>query len=550
MLLFAAPFAEYIIPGGDIYFAGAVGITAFTGALLETKYRQNSLAITKVDALLFVCLIYAAARMPQPIDTELCIKLISVLGVWCYGRLHATPEFQHTVVWWMIAAGVGQAVIGCLQGIGTLESFHSEFIATGTFGNPGPFGGYLAVVATLLLPYMLQRKHTIVMRGFLVLCLIVMMTALVLSDSRSAWCATGIAILLFFYLKYPLKKRSVKIGGIALLVIGIPIAVMFLYSYRPGSADARIQIWRVCGEIITQSPLTGVGTGRFAANYMPAQAQYLTAATEAARHRAADNLYSYNETLTILCEQGVIGLLLVATLVVWIIRGLKSSFQSNGKAVFLFPITALLVFAQFSYPLSIWSMVGLFSLMSAVGLERGEDIHWKISTSLNVACCVLLIVGLGFRWRAQAWINDYGVFATSSARPGRIADWTIRHDPFLLGCCADVAFLRTDYEMALKYMNDLNRYAPTAQLSVRQGECYEAMGDTLKALDSYKTASRMVPRLMYPVFAEFNIYRKGNQKGKALSLARKIIAFSPKIENRRTKQMRQEALRYIQNESE
>ena len=60
----------------------------------------------------------------------------------------------------------------------------------------------------------------------------------------------------------------------------------------------------------------------------------------------------------------------------------------------------------------------------------------------------------------------------------------------------------------------------------------------------------MMPGLMYPVFAEFNLYRKENKKEEALSLAHKMINFHPKIENRKTERMRREALFYIRTEGE
>lgn len=55
---------------------------------------------------------------------------------------------------------------------------------------------------------------------------------------------------------------------------------------------------------------------------------------------------------------------------------------------------------------------------------------------------------------------------------------------------------------------------------------------------------------MYPVFAEFNLYRKENKKEEALSLARKMITFKPKVKNRKTERMKREALLYIRTEGE
>lgn len=557
-LLFAAPFVEFIIPGGDVYLASVAGICAFAGVLLEIRHRKSAFTVSSVDILFWICWGYAVARMPFPVDISLCMKFVAVSGIWCYGRLNATPEFRCTVVWWMVASGVGQSVVGLLQGLGVWDSFHSEFVMTGTFGNPGPFGGYLAVTAALLFPYVLRERQPFAMRSFLFVCFMVVALALVLSDSRAAWCAVCVSVVLFLYLKHPFENRIVKVGCAVSLAVGIPVAVLFLYNYRPASADARMLIWRVCGEVIAQSPVTGAGTGRFAACYMPAQAEYLMTATEGVRYCADDNQFAYNETLAVLCELGVVGLLWVAVFLGCVMRGLKVSFNSDGEAVFLFPVVALLVFSQFSYPLNIWSFVVFFTLMSAIGLGRGQAQRWRISVSCRrllfiicpCACGLLLVVSLALRWRAQAWIDGYAVFATSSHCPDRVTDWCIRHDPFLLACCADAAFLRADYPMALGYMACLDAYARAARWCIRQGKCHEEMGDSLKALECYRAASRMVPGLMYPVFAEFNLCRKEGKREEASCLARKIMGFRPKIENRKTRLMRKEVSSYLHGEGE
>ncbi|MCD8318783.1 MAG: hypothetical protein LUC45_08125 [Paraprevotella sp.] len=556
-LVFAMPFVEFVIPGGDLYLACVMGAVAFVGVGLEVKGRQSTFVVTHVDVLFFVCWGYALVRMPLPVDMALCIKFVAVAGIWCYCRLTVTSDFQNTVLRWMIMAGLGQAVIGLLQNFGVLKSFHSEFALTGTFGNPGPFGGYLSVVLALLFSYVLQEKLSFVTRGCLFVCAVVVSLAWVLSDSLAAWCAAFAAVFLLLYLKYLSGKRLMRFGVFLLFAIGFPAVAIFLYSYRTDSADARMLIWKVCGEIVSQSPFMGVGTGRLAAYYMPAQASFLTTAAETIRCHAGDNPFAYNETLTVLCEQGIVGLFCITLFWVFVIRGLKFSYQSDNKSVFLFPVVSLLVFSKFSYPLNMWSFVCLLTLMPAIGLGRGRSV--RMISRLNIyhqrllavivswVCCAGLVLGFVLRWRSQVWMNDYGVFATSSERPGRVVDWFVRHDPFLLACGADAAFLRTDYELALTYMDGLSHYVRAAQWNIRQGECYEEVGDTLKALECYEMASQMMQGLMSPVFAEFNLYRKGNQKDKALLLARRLITFRPKIENHRTRLMRKEAWAYIRN---
>lgn len=560
LVLFGAPFAEAAMPGGDVYLACMAGIVAFAGIAAEAWCGRTAFVPGKTDFLFGACLVYAAARMPLPVDAGLCVKLVAMAGIWCYVRLQNTPEFRRTAALWMIAGGTVQATIGLLQGLGAQDSFHSEFAVTGTFVNPDPFGGYLAVVAALLLPYVLQAKTSVATRTGWCACLAIVVAALVWADSRAAWCAACVAILLYFLMETPARKRALKTGTAVLLATAIPVAVMLLYHYRPGSADARLLIWRVCREIFAQSPLAGVGTGRLAAHYMPAQAEYLMAATETVRRNAADNLLAYNETLTVLCEQGLTGFLLAAAFWTFVLRGMKASFQSDDRDVFLFPTVALLVFAQFSYPLSLWSLACLFPFLAAIGTKQAQGkgldatqcrrtyCRRMFPIILPCLCGALLATGFTLRWRAQAWVHDYATFSTAGECPKGAVGWMLRHDPYLLDCHTEAAFLRTDYETALRQAERLDSYARTARQAMRQGECHKETGDTLKALACYQEAARMMPGLMYPAFAEFDLYRKTSQKEKGLRSARKLSRFHPKVENRRTRLMREEARRYLRHE--
>ena len=556
-LLFAAPFVEHIIPGGDLYLACVAGMTAFAGISREAGRREKVLAISHADLFFMACLLYMAARMPRPVDMGLCVKLLSVSGIWFYVRLNATAGFQRKVAGWMMVAGSGQAFTGLLQGLGVLESFHSGFAVTGTFGNPGPFGGYLAMVAALLLPCLLQGGQSSLRRGCLCAGFVLMVAALALSDSRAAWCAVGVAVLLFLYMEWPWRKRAMKKAVAVLLAIALPIAAMSLYSYRPGSADARLLIWAVCGQLISQSPLWGVGTGQLAACYMPMQAQYLLAAPEAIRRNADDNLFAYNEVLTVLCEQGMVGLLFILSLLALVIRGFGNSSLPSGNAVFLFPLVAFLVFSQFSYPLSLWSFVCLLPLMAALGVGQGHPVCGKRAACRpakwrglpSILACVLLGCGLVCRCRAQAWVKSYSVLAAPSDAPSGVVDWTIRHDPFLLAYGTDAALLRGDDERALDYMAGLGHYVRSARWSIKRGDAYAETGDTLQALRCYRQASRMMPGLLYPLYAEFGLCRAGNKERAALSLARKIEAFVPKVENRKTRWMKDKARRYVRSRS-
>ena len=46
-------------------------------------------------------------------------------------------------------ACIFESVVGLLQVAGRLESHHVLFAMTGTFGNPGPYGGFIAMTAAV-----------------------------------------------------------------------------------------------------------------------------------------------------------------------------------------------------------------------------------------------------------------------------------------------------------------------------------------------------------------------------------------------------------------
>lgn len=62
-----------------------------------------------------------------------------------------------------IGLGIGiwfwvEAVKGILQLMGVQASNHAVFMVTGSFDNPGPFGGFLAVVGTIAITYLITNR--------------------------------------------------------------------------------------------------------------------------------------------------------------------------------------------------------------------------------------------------------------------------------------------------------------------------------------------------------------------------------------------------------
>ena len=146
------------------------------------------------------------------------------------------------VVWLLMAAGMLEAVWGLLQMYGYEPSNHSLYALTGSFYNPGPYSGFLAMCLPLALHEWLKgegiRKHLALVA--LVLMLIVLPSGM----SRSAWLATlvasGYVLAVHHRGKLNRYKKVLVLGGLFLTVSAIGA-----YHWKKDSADGRLLMWKV-----------------------------------------------------------------------------------------------------------------------------------------------------------------------------------------------------------------------------------------------------------------------------------------------------------------
>ena len=295
-----------------------------------------------------------------------------------------------------------QATIIYLQMIGLASSNHNTFSVTGTFDNPAPVGGVLAICASLALHqsfYSPKRFPWGVITCYLLL-------ACVLTDSRAALLgfivATVVVLLVRFRIPNKLLRRTIHIG---LPFLGL-LLITGLYQYRPQSANGRLLIWKICiKHIIAAKPLFGHGVGGFHREYMPAQAEYFASgcATETETLLAADNTFPFNEFVRIACEFGIIGLLLTIIVLSVIIYSGKEEFPTLRGAA----ITALvcgIVFACFSYPLD----VPVLRLLYAILILRAMPPLKLSERRRRILCFCIGIVAIVFiGGRTSSYIHFY-----------------------------------------------------------------------------------------------------------------------------------------------
>ena len=246
--------------------------------------------------------------------------------------------------------------LGLLQIIGVCASSHSNFIMTGSFDNPGPYGGFIAIMLAILGAYVLLNRNVNIWyeKALVVLSMISCALCIIVlpaSMSRAAWLALGVAALVLGLKELNLVDwiRNHKRWAIitSVLVLMVMTGVFFI---KKDSAIGRLHIWNIELRAIADKPWTGYGKGSVLGVYGETQAEYFAEKdrSEIIKKVAGCPEYAFNEYLKIGIEYGIPTMLAVIVVLIVLINLLL-----KVGSPFAYGLIAFCVFAFFSYPLSV-----------------------------------------------------------------------------------------------------------------------------------------------------------------------------------------------------
>ena len=218
------------------------------------------------------------------------------------------------VVWSLIAVGMVEAVWGLLQVYGYEPSKHSLYALTGSFYNPGPYSGFLAMCLPLALHEWLLRKgiwkHLALVA--VVLTLVVLPSGMSRSAWLAAWVASGYVMVMHHRVKLYRYWKVWTVGGLLLIVLGIGA-----YHWKKDSADGRLLMWKVATLALKEHPWKGVGWEQVAGAYGDAQEKYFASGMASAQEEyvAGAPEYVFNEYLQVAIAWGIPALFVLLVMV-------------------------------------------------------------------------------------------------------------------------------------------------------------------------------------------------------------------------------------------
>ena len=413
----------------------------------------------------------------------------------------------HIISWLLITAGALEAVWGLLQVYGYEPSNHSLYALTGSFYNPGPYSGFLAMCLPVALHEWLEGKR--IGKHLALVALMLMLVVLPSGMSRSAWLAALVASGYVLGMHY--RDRLYRywklfcMGGLLLILLGVGA-----YHWKKDSADGRLLMWKIA---FTEVPVTiGVGWENVAGAYGLAQERYFASGkgTPQEEHVAGAPEYVFNEYLQVGIAWGF-PVMFAILLMVIILFGWGHRDRQFGVCGGLF---SLAIFAFASYPFQFLEFILAF-LALLVSCAMGYRKDWvRVLT---------LVLGIGL-----------GIYAVGH-RPTKNARRMFEQ--------AHALHKAGQWQESIELLEETMKVSSDAMVLNIIGKNYQALGQPYLAESWFIRSTHRLPNRIYPYYLLAKLYAEHPKyfpREKLEWAVRMVLEKEAKVESTAIKQMREE----------
>lgn len=473
-------------------------------------------------------------------------------------------SFPSIVTWVLIILGGVEAIWGLRQIYGLAVSNHSLYALTGSFYNPGPYSGYLAMIFPLCLHEWLNLKgkteRTWAEQGKYYMALGVMLLILCVLPagmSRSAWIAAAISGIWVYGMhaswgsklkefgrKY--KKRVVLaciVGGSILVMIGYA-----LFMLKATSANGRLFMWKVSTLTIAESPVIGHGTGNFVSAYGRAQEDYFANGeySETEELVAGSPEYAFNEYLQVAMEYGIPFLLVISLVIAFCLW--KGS--TEGRIGLCGSVISVLVFAFSSYPMQISGFaVTFYFLLAACVIGRSKmplllftlmiallgTYYWK--NNQYVACK---------DWYRAKMLYNIGAYQSAKEDYGKLYPELANRGAFLFEYGYSLHKLE-EYDNSTRILEEAMAHSNDPMILNIIGKNYQASAEYEKAEEYLIRSTHRLPGRIYPYYLLAKLYAESEywQPEKLKRAAEVVLTKEPKVQSTAIREMREDVKKII-----
>ena len=538
---------------------------------MTQKNMANVITLTGVAAILSVVVFATSNDIPVGemayqklwLGRMLFVFVVCCLLSFCLNRKNHL-SFPTIVTWVLIILGGMEAIWGLRQIYGLAASNHSLYALTGSFYNPGPYSGYLAMIFPLCLYEWLNLKEktgrTWAEQGKYYIALGVMLLILCVLPagmSRSAWIAAAISgtwvygmhvswgsKLKEFGRKYKKKLVLACIAGSVIIIV----AGYALFQLKATSANGRLFMWKISSKAIAESPVIGHGTGNFVSAYGRAQEDYFANGeySETEELVAGSPEYAFNEYLQVAVEYGIPFLLVVSLVIVFCLW--KGS--SEGRIGLCGGVISFLVFAFSSYPMQIPGFaVTFYFLLAACVIGRSKII-------LLFFMSMMVLLGTYYwknnqydackDWHRGKMLYNIGAYRSAKEDYGKLYPELANRGAFLFEYGYSLHKLK-EYDNSTRILEEAMAHSNDPMILNIIGKNYQALGDYEKAEEYLIRSTHRLPGRIYPYYLLAKLYAEPQylQPEKLKYAAEIVLTKEPKVQSTAVREMREEVKKLL-----
>ncbi|MDE5821055.1 MAG: O-antigen ligase family protein [Paramuribaculum sp.] len=447
----------------------------------------------------------------------LCVGIIAIFGLW-------------------------ETLLGLKQLIIWINRGKTLYPMTGSFYNPGPFGGFIGLILPISLSILYKARK---LNSYLVCCIllgiILQVFALGLSGSRAGLMGALVGCFVSLYLSIPnnkglhkIKSKLRKLNKYSKIVFVLSLAIVlggFLicgYKIKKDSADGRLLIWKIATIALYNNP-HGVGWNQVPGAYGEAQESYFASGCGSEKEKMVSGAprYVFNEFLQISLAWGIFaGILFVVIILLAIYNAVK---YRNGAVAGA--LTSFTIFACASYPLQFEIFRWSLGFLLCAALVLGSSSRKLSFIYLLLLTCI--ITGLIYiqqnenKIKLGKEIYDNNIRPLYSNIPNRIyidklmqitESSTLTLDSVnVIGCRlkvdADVLFEYGHALSNLRYFKESNEVMKLAMTISSDpmilniiAKNYHEMGNDMKAEEWLRKSINRLPSRIYPHYLLCQLY--------------------------------------------
>lgn len=521
-------------------------------------------AETILSVLLTIIFLNCLANRNSPVTHIAFHRMVQCTAIYVITRavsrgvLPGTYKVCERIILAMAGAAlIWQVTKGIMQISGLEIRENPRFACTGSFSNPGPYGGFIAICTACLwsgMRYCRQNYKWLTVIPLYGICLLpaTMSRAALLAAAAAIGteCAVRHRERIRLYFKRRQKVALISVAALAAALVAVSLTA---YLAKKESADGRILMAVISLQAMAERPLAGAGPGMYLHAYGEAQYRHFAESPirESERLTADSPEYPFNTFLCAGVEHGIPAMVLLIAA-----AALLTADAVRRESPFGYGLLAASVFACFSYPQEIAAFRIILPVIMAMctgsAAEPYRSGRGTVNAAIKTVAVLASVIALtavraseapvrqaAAKWHSHEHLVSQGRYRQAAENLYGL-DSLLAHDCRFLFQYGKALMESGDISGGEKILRMGSGISCDPMFWNLIGECRRIQGDTDGAAECYRRAFYTVPNRLYPICLMARMYYYAGDKDKFRKYCRMAQQFRPKIESDLTRSMRAE----------